>query len=199
MTRSDLLVLFAVALGVSACAKSDSPAPEPLTRSGEDSPVLIGRVTKIIDGDTIGVQLDSGPIRVRFHGIDAPEKAQPHGKEATMALSQWVLNKQVQLEPFEQDRYDRLVAIVYDGDRNLNAEMVRAGHAWAFRRYMRKEDAMLCEDEAVARLAKRGVWALPKDGQIAPWEYRSRKNRATFTDYADETAAKCVAAIGKRY
>jgi endonuclease YncB( thermonuclease family) len=91
---------------------------------------------------------DSGPIRVRFHGVDAPEKAQPHGKEATTALSAWVLNKDVQLEPFEHDRYDRLVAIVYEGDRNVNAEMVRAGHAWAFRRYMRKEDASLCEDEA---------------------------------------------------
>jgi endonuclease YncB( thermonuclease family) len=118
--------------------------------------VLAGRVTKVIDGDTIDVQLASGPIRVRFHGIDAPEKAQLHGKEATSALSQWVLNKQVQLEPFEQDRYDRLVAIVYEGSRNVNAEMVRAGHAWAFRRYMREEDAELSEDEAVARRANRG-------------------------------------------
>jgi endonuclease YncB( thermonuclease family) len=179
--------------------EESAASPATVPRADQSAPVLVGRVTKVIDGDTIDVQLDSGPIRVRFHGIDAPEKAQPHGKEATMALSQWALNKQVELEPFEQDRYDRLVAIVYDGDRNLNAEMVRAGHAWAFRRYMRKEDAMLCEDEAAARLAKRGVWALPKDDQIAPWEYRSRKNRDSFNDYTHETAAACVAAIGKRY
>jgi endonuclease YncB( thermonuclease family) len=163
------------------------------------TPVLVGRVTKVVDGDTIDVQLDSGPIRVRFHGIDAPEKAQPHGKEATAMLSEWILNKEVQLEPFEQDRYDRMIAIVYAGDRNVNAEMVRAGHAWAFRRYMRKKDSPLCEAEAAARTAKRGVWALPKEDAIAPWEYRSRKNRATFTDYSRETAAACVAAIGKRY
>ena len=159
----------------------------------------MGRVTKVIDGDTIDVQLDSGLIRVRFHGIDTPEKTQPHFKEATTALSQWVLNKQVQLEPFEQDRYDRLVAIVFEGDRNINVEMVRAGHAWAFRRYMRKADADLCAAEATARLARRGMWVLSKDDLIAPWEYRSRKKRATFTDYAGETAAKCVAAIGKQY
>jgi micrococcal nuclease len=97
------------------------------------------------------VQLDSGAIRVRFHGIDAPEKGQPHGKEATAALSSWLLAKEVQLEPFEQDRYERLIAIVYMGDRNVNAEMVRSGHAWAFRRYMRKQDASLCADESKAR------------------------------------------------
>jgi micrococcal nuclease len=96
MMRSALIALTAVALIAAAHADSASP-------------VLVGRVTKVIDGDTIDVQLDSGPIRVRFHGIDAPEKAQPHGMEATAALSTWILNKEVRLEPFEQDRYERLV------------------------------------------------------------------------------------------
>lgn len=34
-----------------------------------DNPVLVGTVTKIVDGDTIDVQLSSGPIRVRLHGV----------------------------------------------------------------------------------------------------------------------------------
>lgn len=104
----------------------------------------------------------------------------------------------MQLEPFEQDRYERLVAVVYLADRNINAEMVRAGHAWAFRRYMRNEDVSLCADESAARIAKRGLWALAGE-PIAPWEYRSRKNRDTLTDYRRETIAGCVAAIGRRY
>jgi|SRR5688572_6726897 len=49
--------------------------------------VLVGRVTKIVDGDTIDVRLDSGPIRVGFDSIDAPERVQPWGREATEALS----------------------------------------------------------------------------------------------------------------
>lgn len=32
----------------------------------EPDAVLVGTVTKVIDGDTIDVQLESGPIRVRF-------------------------------------------------------------------------------------------------------------------------------------
>lgn len=91
-------------------------------------------------------------------------------------LSKWILGKVVQLEPFEQDRYERLVAVVYVADVNINAEMIRTGHAWAFRRYMRKEDASLCADETTARIAKRGLWAPGTDAPIAPWEYRSRKN-----------------------
>ena len=51
--------------------------------ASESSPVLVGRVTRVVDGDTIEVKLDSGPIRVRLHAIDAPEEAQPYGKEAT--------------------------------------------------------------------------------------------------------------------
>jgi micrococcal nuclease len=131
------------------------------------SPVLVGRATNIVDGDTLDVQLDSGPIRVRLHGVDAPEKAQPHGKEATAALSRWVLGKQVEIEPVAQsDAYGRLVGIVYVADTNANAELISSGHAWAFRRYMRNADAKLCELEAEARNGKRGLWSLSE--QIAP-------------------------------
>lgn len=152
---------------------------------------------RVIDGDTVDVQLESGKIRVRLHAVDAPEEAQPHGKEATAALSKWVLGKEVEIEPFEQDRYDRLVGIIYVDARNVNSELVQGGHAWAYRRYMKKADAALCSNEATARTARKGLWSLPKAERIAPWEYRQRQKRAAFTDYIGETAARCVAAIGR--
>ncbi len=93
--------------------------------------------------------------------------------------------------------YGRLVAIVYAGDVDVNAELVKQGHAWAFRKYMRKtEDADLCALEQAARSDKRGLWALPANERIAPWEWRKRGNRPTFTDYSGETAENCIAAIG---
>src|SRR5262245_60707498 len=131
------LACSAVALGLIALAWTRMAAPD-------EAAVLVGRVTKVVDGDTLDVQLSSGTIRIRLHGIDAPEKAQPHGNVATAALSGLVLNKQVQIEPFEQDRYERLIGIIYLDDLNVNAELVGRGHAWAFRRYMRKTDAALC-------------------------------------------------------
>jgi endonuclease YncB( thermonuclease family) len=50
-----------VAASLSSCAA------EPL-------PVLEGTVTRVIDGDTIDVQLQSGAIRVRLDSIEAPER-----------------------------------------------------------------------------------------------------------------------------
>ena len=54
---------------------------------GQENPVLVGTVTKVTDGDTIKVQLSSGPITVRFGSIDAPEKNQPWGRRARTALA----------------------------------------------------------------------------------------------------------------
>src|SRR5262245_12097564 len=95
-----------------------------LSAAAQDDLVLVGRVTKIVDGDTIDVQLDSGPIRVRFDSIDAPERAQPWGREATEALARRVADKQVELAVTEQDRYDRLVSTVYVGGANINEWLV---------------------------------------------------------------------------
>lgn len=166
--------------------------------AAEPNPVLTGTVTKVIDGDTIDVQLTSGPIRVRLYGIDAPERAQPWGKEATAFLKGRILNEKVDLEPFQQDRYDRQTATVYLGNVSVNAELVRLGYAWAYRQYMRKPDAGLCAAEAEARIAKRGLWSLSRDERNAPWEYRKRTKLVAFTDYGTRTTAQCVAAIGKR-
>jgi len=90
--------------------------------------------------------------------------------------------KEVQVEPFDQDRYDRMIGIVYRNDLNVNVELVKRGHAWAYRQYMRKQDSALCINEAGARTAKRGLWALPKDERVAPWEWRRKKTLKSFSD-----------------
>jgi micrococcal nuclease len=185
-----LTLLSALWLSLPACfpacgAAADAPLP-----------VLTGEVTKVIDADTIDVQLTSGPIRVRLHGIDSPERGQPWEDESTAALKKRILGKQVDIEPFEQDRYDRLIGIVFLGDTNINAELVQNGHAWAYRQYMRKEDGTLCADETRARISKRGLWSQSRKDQVAPWEWRKRKNLKTFTDYSNETTQQCISAIG---
>jgi micrococcal nuclease len=162
--------------------------------SGQENPVLVGTVTRIVDGDTIDVQLTTGPIRVRLHGIDTPERGQPWFTESTAALSALVTGKQVDIEPFSQDRYDRMIGIVYLGELNVNLELVKQGHAWAYRKYMRKEDDKLCTHEAAARTAKRGLWKVAK--AIAPWEWRRKETRASPTDYSRETTTTCIASIG---
>jgi len=43
-----------------------------------------GKVIKVVDGDTIDVLTDDKEkIRIRFSGIDTPERGQPYGNNAT--------------------------------------------------------------------------------------------------------------------
>ena len=142
-------------------------------------------------------QVATGSMRVRLHAIDAPELDQPWGPEATQALSKMVLGKNVALEPLEQDQDDRLVATVFLGKVAVNADLVRLGHAWAFRSQMTKSDEQLCEFEGEARAARRGLWSLPRDQTQAPWEWRGTTLKSV-THHSTEMTADCVAAIGER-
>jgi micrococcal nuclease len=62
----------------------------------------------------------------------------------------------------------RSVHFLPDG-RNLNQELVRAGLAWWYRQYA-KRDQVLAALEQEARAAKRGLWV--EASPVPPWEWR---------------------------
>ena len=196
--RNHLLALVVACASVVACTPSppavaaDRGAPSPSYCGDGDEPVLVGRVTRVVDGDTIYVSLSRGPIRVRLSGADAPEHDQPWGPQATAALASRVLNREVELVPVDQDRYDRLVAHVCLGSEDVGAALVAQGDAWAYRRYLK--DPSYCAYEGIARAARRGVWSFPPSQWIAPWEWRAvHAGRAgSYTDYAGVSVASCA-------
>ncbi len=171
-------------------------APQP--QAGDPGPVLVGTVLHVTDGDTIKVQLSSGPISVRLYSIDAPEKDQPWGPEAGAALASRLAHQRVALEVQTQDRYERLVATVFLGDENVNAWMVSEGNAWAYRDYLK--DPSYCYAEADARSRRLGLWSLPSNSTYAPWEWRARERDPStrLSNYSQETVANCVAAMRGR-
>lgn len=68
------------------------------------------------------------------------------------------------------DRYQRTEAeIILPDGRNLNRELVRAGLAWWYQHYARRE-LILGDLEQEARAARRGLWADPQP--VPPWEWR---------------------------
>lgn len=183
-----LALCRAVVFGLLLAAPIPSPA--------EDTPRLSGVVVGVIDGDTVDVRLESGMIRVRLHGIDAPEHDQPHGATAKKLLSSLVYGQAVELEPVEQDRYERLVARLWRDGLDVDAEMVKRGEAWVYRRYA--SDSAYCAYEKAARDLERGLWSLHPKQRVAPWEWRHRRSTSqTFTDYSQQTVAACVASLGR--
>ena len=172
-----------------------------VAQEGTAFKLIPATVTKVNDGDSLEVQLEAGNGRVRMSAIDTPEYDQPYGKTSSAALQAMLpVGSKVELEVVTQDAFHRMVATVWitqDGKRvNVNETMLREGHAWAYRRYMR--EARYCDIEAEARDAKRGLWAQPVTDWVYPPEWRFLKNgeiRTLPTPYA-ETREKCVAVLG---
>ena len=129
-------------------------------------------VTRVIDGDTIEVDIDGTIYKVRYIGIDTPELDDEHPKcrvlaqEATRYNRQLVAGKTVRLEKdvSETDRYERLLRYVYVDDIFVNAELVRQGLAWA-KPYPpdTKYQDYLEEMEAEAKQDGGNIWPPPTE------------------------------------
>ena len=96
-------------------------------------------VTGVADGDTLYANVDGHSIRIRLAQIDAPEKAQAFGRRSEQSLRELVGKKQVELAWKSLDRYGRPIAQVSVDGLDVNAEQVRRGFAWVFRRYSKTQ------------------------------------------------------------
>lgn len=151
-----LLVILATSCATPSLAPTSSPAPE-----------IQITVTRVIDGDTIEVDIGGKIYNVRYIGIDAPEldDKRPEfcalAQEATRLNRQLVEGKIVLLEKdiSETDKYGRLLRYVYVDDIFVNAELVRQGLAWVevYEPDIKYQDT-LEKAEAGARQDKTGVW-----------------------------------------
>lgn len=159
-----------------------------------------GIVSRFIDGDTVEVRFAQGDVQVRLHAIDTPDMEQQYYAEANAALVELIGDQPVSLRTATEDR-GRLGAVIFVDGRDVNAEMIRSGFAYVYRKYLGlvDADAVYCELEHEARLAKRGLWALPAEQRVAPWQIRDywRGARKAFTDFSGQSVADCVAAGGK--
>ena len=137
--------------------------------------VLVGRVIRIHDGDTLTL-LDENNHQhtIRLASIDAPEYKQAFGQQARESLSKKLFQKDVRIEWSERDKYERTISNIYLDDRWINKEMVQEGWAWHYRKY--SDSAELSDAEAAAHKSGIGLWA--KSDAVPPWEFRqNEKNK----------------------
>ena len=130
--RRLLLVLLALAAG-------GAVASGVLGGDDDGAGAGIGRVVRVVDGDTIHVQLGAAREKVRYIGVDTPETKHPtkgvqcYGEQASDFNARLVGDERVRLvrDVEQRDRYGRLLAYVYRVRDGLfvNAELARLGDA----------------------------------------------------------------------
>ncbi|MCR2109165.1 thermonuclease family protein [Campylobacter upsaliensis] len=141
---------------------------------------LTGKVSKVIDGDTIELLAKENPynhitkLKIRLYGIDAPELKQAYGKEAKEYISALVLKQEVSLIIENKDKYDRIVDTLFLKGQDINKEMVKNGYAHAYESFSKKYLA----EQADAKMFKLGLWQ--DERVMSPSEFRMLKNEASL-------------------
>ncbi|OGY17950.1 MAG: hypothetical protein A2900_00610 [Candidatus Chisholmbacteria bacterium RIFCSPLOWO2_01_FULL_50_28] len=126
------------------------------------------RVTLVLDGDTI--ELEDG-TRVRYAGVDAPEKNQAYGLSSAKYNQQLVGRRDVLVIPTEEifDQYGRVLAYVYAGNVFVNEKMIEEGYArlLVFKGKKPEKYDQLKAAEDFARSRHLGVW-------LEEWELENK-------------------------
>ncbi len=151
MKKIVLLIFFASLL----LCPSDSLLQENITT-----------VIRVVDGDTIVIKSNK---KIRLLGVDTPELHHPNkevecfAQEAKIFTELQVLNKPVKLtfEGQKKDRYGRILAWVWHGKgfkKLLNAEIIKQGYGFSYRKYPTSRLEEFNKFERKARKKQKGLW-----------------------------------------
>ena len=143
--------------------------------------LIKARVVNVIDGDSFEIFADGAVTEIRMSAIDCPEKDQPWGDRATSGLIKLIQGQFVYLQTYGLDVYNRTLATVYAKHYaamiNINAKMVRMGHAWAAPAHSRHLSSTyrsyMLQIEEWARSNQIGLWST--ENPLPPWQWRHNK------------------------
>jgi micrococcal nuclease len=155
--------VLAVTVALGACSTSPDPPPEPAP--GER---LVVPVLRVVDGDTIHVELSSEDVTIRLIGIVTPEVDGPFtDRECFGALASGHAHElfdgtivELEFDIERLDRFGRTLAYVWLDDVLTNELLVRDGYevVTTFPPNVRYVDRFL-EAERAARDEGAGLWS----------------------------------------
>lgn len=128
-------------------------------------------VVKVVDGDTIDVNLDGKTERIRFIGLNTPETVDPRkpvecfGREASGKAGEIMAGQEVRLEADpsqgDRDKYGRLLRYVYLKDgTDVVLKLISDGYGYEYTYDLPyKNQDQYNKAEAEAREGGRGLWA----------------------------------------
>lgn len=139
-----------------------------LALPGAAQSALEGVVVRIVDGDTIHVQLADRVEKVRYIGVNTPEvhhprKGEEPGGRAAAAVNRALVSGRhvrLALDVQSRDRHGRLLAYVWVDDTMVNAELVRRGFAQVMTVPPNvHHQSLFLKLQREAREAGRGLWS----------------------------------------
>ena len=139
-----------------------TPSPEIVLPEIEPDPARLERaeVLDIIDGDTIDVRIAGREERVRYYGIDTPERGDDCYGDAT-DRNEALAGETVLLLPDarERDRFGRLLRYVFDEQgRSIDALLIAEGLAHAWREDGAYRDALIGLEGEVSAAGVGCLW-----------------------------------------
>ena len=166
MRRHLIALTIAVTLTVTAVSSACTGDEAAVSRDGANATVV-----RVVDGDTVQVDIDGQREKLRLIGIDTPETVKPdtpvqcYGPEASAFTNQLLPEGtavRVERDVEARDDYGRLLGYVYRADDGLfvNLEIVAQGYASLLT--FPPNVAHVDEFVAAARAAERanlGLWS----------------------------------------
>ena len=153
---------------VAAPILADSVSNDAVSKVEEDN---FYQVVKVVDGDTLSINLDGANTTIRLIGVDTPETVDPRkpvqcfGVEASNKAKELLVGKKVRLEMDSSqgnyDKYSRLLAYVYLEDGTLiNKKLIQDGygHEYTYNTPY-KYQTEFRKAEQYAQSNKLGLWA----------------------------------------
>lgn len=144
---------------------SETPVPTTTNRNKH-------KVLKVIDGDTVNLEINGKSQTVRLIGIDTPETVDPRkpvqcfGREASEKAKALLTGKDVVIEADatqgDKDKYNRLLRYVYLEDgTSVNKYLISEGyaHEYTYQSNPYKYQTEYIAALQAAREGKKGLWA----------------------------------------
>ena len=171
----------AVALSTTAPRTTAVASMPAVTAFGPSGPTVDARVVRVVDGDTIVVDIGGTQYHLRYIGMDTPESVQPNTPVEPMALAATAANKVLvegktvilEKDVSEIDQYGRIlrdVWVQHDGAVVLvGLELVRDGFAQVttYPPDVKYVDLLTVAQDS-ARTAAIGLWGSAAAATLAP-------------------------------
>jgi len=135
--------------------------------------LLSGTVLRVLDGDSLIIDVRGAQYPVELADIDAPELNQPWGRAARDWLGQALTGRFVVVRSSDVSPDGHIRGRLLFKNQDPGTTLLYQGLAWCVPQPDGKAVSEYRDAQTDARTARRGLWS--EDSPIPPWEWRRQR------------------------